>query len=47
VRVPALWIVYDALKTGAAGFLVKTDSPAQLVHAVASSPAAERYSHPT
>ncbi len=26
--------VYDALKAGAAGFLVKTDSPAQLVHAV-------------
>lgn len=26
--------VYDALKVGAAGFLVKTDSPAQLVHAV-------------
>lgn len=26
--------VYDALKAGAAGFLVKTTSPAQLVHAV-------------
>ena len=26
--------VYDALKTGAAGFLVKTDSPARLVEAV-------------
>ncbi|MFL5247031.1 MAG: response regulator [Myxococcales bacterium] len=26
--------VYDALQAGAAGFLVKTDSPARLVHAV-------------
>jgi DNA-binding NarL/FixJ family response regulator len=26
--------VYDALKAGAAGFVVKTDSPASLVHAV-------------